>query len=263
VNVKEYILSGIVESYILGLATETEQQEFEALSKQYPEIAQAKLDFELSLEAQLMRDAIAPPAAMREKIFQSLDTSPSNIAYQETEEFETPVRKMNPWKWLAAASIILLAGVAYWAFSSNNKYKDLQQANTELKNQLDQSAARLSELDKTAQTLQSPYLKTATLQGTAQSPGSFANVYWDSTTKDVWLLVNNMPAPVSERQYQLWALLDGKPIDLGVIEPNIWQTKLLVKMKNVQGAEAFAITLEPQGGSASPTMEKMYVMGKL
>ncbi len=116
---------------------------------------------------------------------------------------------MNPWKWLAAASLILLAGVAYWAFSSNNKYQDLQQANIELKNQLDQSTARVSELDKTAQTLQSPYLKTATLQGTAQSPGSFANVYWDSTTKDVWLLVNNMPAPVSEKQYQLWALLDG------------------------------------------------------
>jgi hypothetical protein len=35
VNVKEYILSGIVESYVLGLATEVEQQEFEALCKQY------------------------------------------------------------------------------------------------------------------------------------------------------------------------------------------------------------------------------------
>jgi cbb3-type cytochrome oxidase subunit 3 len=170
---------------------------------------------------------------------------------------------MNGWKWVAAASIILLAGVAYWAFSTNGKYQNLQQANAELKNQLEQSTARQAELDKTAQTLQSPFLKTATLQGTANSPGSFANVYWDSTTKDVWLLVNNMPAPVSAKQYQLWALLNGKPIDLGVIEPNIWQKKLLVKMKNVQGAEAFAITLEPQGGSPSPTMEKMYVMGKL
>ncbi len=262
-NVKEYILSGVVESYILGLATEAEQQEFEALSKQYPEIAQAKLDFELSLEAQLMRDAIAPPVTIKEKIFQSLDTSASNISYQETEESQTPVRRMNAWKWVAAASVLLLAGASYWAFHINDKYQNLQQANTELKNQLDQSTARVVELDKTAQTLKNPDLKTATLQGTSNSPRSFANVYWDSTTKDVWLLVNNMPAPVSEKQYQLWALFNGKPIDLGVIEPNIWQEKLLVKMKNVQGAEAFAITLEPQGGSTSPTMEKMYVKGKL
>jgi len=263
VNVKEYILSGVVESYVLGLATEAEQQEFEALCKQYPEIAQAKLDFELSLEAQLMRDPIALPGVIKERVFQSLDTSASNISYQEIEDSEVPVRRMNVWKWVAAASILLLAGAGYLALTYNDKYQRLQQANTELKNQLDQSNARITELDKTAQTLQNPDLKTATLQGTANAPGSFANVYWDTATKDVWLLINNMPAPVSEKQYQLWALLNGKPIDLGVIEPNIWQEKLLVKMKNVQGAEAFAITLEPQGGSTSPTMEKMYVMGKL
>ncbi len=262
-NVKEYILSGIVESYVLGLATDVEQQEFEVFCKQYQEIEQARIDFEQSLELQLMRDAIAPPSAIKERIFQSLDTSVSNISYQETEESQTPVRRMNAWKWVAAASVLLLAGASYWAFHINDKYQNLQQANTELKNQLDHSTARVVELDKTAQTLKNPDLKTATLQGTSISPRSFANVYWDSTTKDVWLLVNNMPAPVSEKQYQLWALFNGKPIDLGVIEPNIWQEKLLVKMKNVQGAEAFAITLEPQGGSTSPTMEKMYVIGKL
>ncbi|HVE60716.1 MAG TPA: anti-sigma factor [Chitinophagaceae bacterium] len=262
-TIKEYILSGMVESYVLGLATEAEQHEFEALVKQYPELAQAKLDFELSLETQLMRDSIAPPIAIKEKIIQSLDTSASNISYQETEEFETPVRRMNAWKWIAAASFLLLLGVGYWAFSVNTKYQDLQQANAELKDQLGQSTEKVAELNKTAQTLKNPVLRTATLHGTAHAPGSFANVYWDTTTKDVWLLINNMPDPVSDNQYQLWALLDGKPIDLGVIDSGVWQQKLLVKMKNVQGAEAFAITLEPQGGSASPTMEKMYVSGKL
>lgn len=262
-NVKEYILNGIIESYVLGLATETEQQEFDILSRQYPEIAQAKLDFELSLERQLMKDAIAPPVGLKEKIFQSLDTSALNTSYQETDAFETPVRKMNIWKWVAAASVLLLAGAVYWAFSLNDKNQDLQQANTDLRNQLDTSAVKAQELNSTAQILQNPDLKTATLQGTANAPGAFANVYWDSTNQDVWLLVNNMPEPVSDKQYQLWALLDGKPTDLGVIEPNIWQKKLLVKMKNVQGAEAFAITLEPQGGSASPTMDKIYVTGNL
>ena len=261
-NVKEYILSGMIESYVLGLATETEQQELEVLSKQHPEIAQAKLDFELSLESQLMKDVAPPPVALKEKIFQSLDTSTSNISYQETES-EIPVRRMNAWKWLAAASVLLLAGAAYWAFSINEKYQELQQANIELKNQLDQSNARITELDKTKQTLQNPDLKTATLQGTAIAPGAFANVYWDTTTKDVWILINNMPEPASEQQYQLWALLNGKPKNLGIIEPTIWQEKLLIKMTKVEGAEAFAITLEPQGGSASPTMEKMYVTGKL
>jgi anti-sigma-K factor RskA len=34
-------------------------------------------------------------------------------------------------------------------------------------------------------------------------------------------------------------------------------------MKNVQNAQAFAVTLEQRGGSPTPTMEAMYAMGKL
>ena len=35
------------------------------------------------------------------------------------------------------------------------------------------------------------------------------------------------------------------------------------KMKPFAKADAFAITLEKKGGSPSPTMEAMYVMGKV
>ncbi len=68
-NLKEYILSGIVESYVLGLATVVEQQEFEALCKQYPEIAKAKLEFELSLETLLTKNTIAPLITKEKKHF--------------------------------------------------------------------------------------------------------------------------------------------------------------------------------------------------
>ena len=71
-------------------------------------------------------------------------------------------------------------------------------------------------------------------------------------------MINNMPQPASDRQYQLWALLPEEgaaPVDLGMI---IWrQERLLYRMKNVQQAKAFAITLEPKGGSKSPTTTPM------
>jgi hypothetical protein len=49
-NVREYISSGIIESYVMGLASETERQEFEANCMQYPEIAEARTAFEMALE---------------------------------------------------------------------------------------------------------------------------------------------------------------------------------------------------------------------
>jgi anti-sigma-K factor RskA len=37
----------------------------------------------------------------------------------------------------------------------------------------------------------------------------------------------------------------------------------LVKMKNISKAQGFAITLEKKGGSPSPTMEQLYVLGNV
>lgn len=61
-------------------------------------------------------------------------------------------------------------------------------------------------------------------------------------------------------QYQLWAIVDGAPVDAGLLEGlEDWQN-----MKDISGeAVAFAITLEPEGGSASPTMEEMVVIGNV
>jgi anti-sigma-K factor RskA len=262
VNLKEYISSGIIESYVLGLATEAEREEFEAMCGQHPEIEQARTHFEMALENQLQQEAVPPPAMIKEKIFATLTNTDSVNIADDLESQQAPVRRLSVWKIMAAASLILLAGVAFWAVTLNKKYQDAVQANAALKSQLTQASGEVAELKQTAQTLQNPSLRSVSLQGTPMAPGSFANVYWDSTSKDVYLLVNNMPKPASDKQYQLWAIIDGKPVDLGIIEEKVWERKLLVKMKNVQNAQAFAITLEPEGGSPTPK-GSMYVMGKL
>lgn len=262
-NVREYISSGIVESYVLGLATEAERLEFEAMCHQYPEVLQARLQFEAALEKSLLQDAAPLPQGLKKKVADSLQELAAPAVETFSKPHAAPVHRMGFWKILAAASVAALVGVAIWAVSLNRKYEDAQQANQELRQQLNESTAKVTELEVAAQTLQTPGMKAATLSGTQNAPGSFANVYWDTTTKNTYLLINNMPKPASDKQYQLWALLDGKPIDLGVINQAVWQEKLLVKMNNVQNAQAFAITLEPKGGSRSPTLEAMYVMGEL
>ena len=92
------------------------------------------------------------------------------------------------------------------------------------------------------------------------APRSSANVYWDSARSDVYLVVKNMPKLPSDQQYQLWALIDKKAKDLGVFDAT--DDKVILKMKNTQKAQAFAITIEKKGGSNSPTLEKMQSMGK-
>jgi anti-sigma-K factor RskA len=250
----------MIESYVLGLASEEERLEFENACAHYPEIMQARINFELALEQQLIQEAIAPPIGLKNKIEDELFRQPV-IDATTLEEERSPVRSMAIWKWVAAAAIVLLAGALYWAFDTNTKYQQLQQANRELQQNLKASTAQLNTLKSDAALLQKSGMRVAALQGTAQAPASFVTVYWDTTSKDVYMLINNLPQPAADQQYQLWALLNNQPIDLGVFE--VKQEKLMVRMKNVQQAQAFAITLEPKGGSPNPTLEKMYVVGKL
>lgn len=250
-NVKEYISSGIVESYVMGLASEAERLEFEQNCVQYPEVAEARTAFELALEEQLLGDATPVPKELKGQIDEKIRSAGLEAADINSEEERTPVRSMGVWKWIAAASLILLAGSVYWAVTTNKKYQDLQAQNKELQNKIQESTVKASDMQDDMDKIRNHPMKTAALKG--EDDRAYAIVYWDtvSTSRDVYLMINNLPQPATDKQYQLWALLDGQPIDLGMIEAK--QTRLLYRMKNVQNAQAFAITLEPKGGSEKPT----------
>ena len=68
-NIKEYISSGVVESYVLGLLTAQERFEFEQYCEAYPELKAARNAFELAIEKQAMENALKPPASVKEKDF--------------------------------------------------------------------------------------------------------------------------------------------------------------------------------------------------
>jgi anti-sigma-K factor RskA len=165
---------------------------------------------------------------------------------------------VNRWKFAAAASVILLAGSIAWNIAQMNQNKTLA-VNLEKAN--DNITGLVAEIGKLQQ---NPNIKMAALRGMEISPQSTATVYWDTTSHDVFLLANNLPAPPDGKQYQLWALIDGKPVDLGMMDYNIRQKKLLVRMKNVGNAQAFAITLEKMDRpDPSKPGGDMYVMGNL
>jgi anti-sigma-K factor RskA len=263
VNVTEYISSGIVESYVLGLATTEEQSEFESMCRQHPEILQARIDFEQVMERRARQYAVEPPGSLKQQVIN---------AFASPEAKVIPItgidRTVKPgWlKWVAAACAVLLAGSLVWNISQYNRNNRLQQSITDLTKEIDSTALRLTEIeDQIAMISLNPNVKVASMKGMEASPASFATVYWDTTSKDVYLVVNNLPKPASGKQYQLWALLNGQPIDMGMVDDDVFigQKKLLLRMKNVSGAQAFAITLEKKGGSEKPTMESMYVMGSL
>ena len=271
-NIQEYILSGIVESYVLGLASTEERAEFENMCAAHAEVRAARDAFERAIEQQAFMEATSPPAHLKSRIFGELDVEADR---KKPGKFKNVQRPMKPvrsiWsRYVAAASILLLVvstGLNFYFFS---KYKDYIAKYDELVASQNQTAAlnqslqtKLHDYESAMSLMKDPAMAVVKMPGiaTGPNPESSATVYWDTRSKDVYLLVNSLPQPSADKQYQLWALVDGKPIDAGVFE--ISQGIPLVKMKNIPEAQAFAITLEKKGGSVAPTLDAMYVMGKV
>ena len=68
-NINDYISSGIVESYVLGLADEAERAEFERMCATHEEVRAARDAFELSLEKQARSGAVLPPQCKEQIVY--------------------------------------------------------------------------------------------------------------------------------------------------------------------------------------------------
>lgn len=269
-NIQEYISSGIVESCVLGLASHEEQFEFEQLCAAHPELRAAREAFELGLEQHAVAAAVAPPAQLKQKVWAEIQ--PASIPVVKMQTGTGPqsatVKKMNGGKYAAAASIILLLGSTALNFYFYNQYQSSISKYEQLVGEIQQVAkenkvqqAKLDIYESSMRLMNDSNMAVIALKGVAHSPSSRTTVYWDKHTKDVYVYVNNLPQPTEGKQYQLWAIVDGKPVDAGVFDMS--DAGLLAKMKNIPRAQAFAITLEKKGGAAAPDMGAMFVMGQV
>jgi len=277
-NIQQYISSGIIENYVLGLASSEEAQELERLAAEHPEVQAAIDNYQASLEQLADLYAVQPPADLKTKIWESLSHAdegssrydePALQAGPGLQEQRSPV-SMSGWKWLAAACLVLLIGSATLNWIYFNKYRDYKERYDAMAfnqqtiladNQVYKT--RLEEFRQDMHIMMAPSMKPVVMQGVKTHPGMMATVYWDQNSKDVYMVVNNLPAPPSGKQYQLWAIIDGKPVSAGLYDMTD-PSKMVQKMKNIQGnVQTFAITLEQKGGSSTPTLDQMYVAGNV
>jgi anti-sigma-K factor RskA len=275
VDTKAYIESGIIESYILGVASPEEIAELELLCTQYPEIKAAVDAFALVIEQQAMAGAITPPPAVKENLMQQL--AGEFAVNQPATIFTLPTTNANDnisiqpaagyWKFAAAAAVILLVASAILNFylysnyqNTNTKYEALLTEKNSLQASNGAYQTRLNLLQQSMDIVQNPAYTLVALNGLPGKENNHATVYWNSTSHEVYFLSTKMDKVPQDKQYQLWAIVNGKPVDAGLIGDC---TDGLCKLKSIEGASAFAITLEPKGGSINPTTSAMFVLGSV
>lgn len=263
-NTLDYISSGVLESYVLDQLSDEEREEVRQMASKYPEIQAELIAIENTLEQYAMNEAKEPPAYLKEKIAAQLQF------YSDAPGISASKKRVISIYWLAAASFALLVSLAYNYYLSGeltdvqNELVTSQVDKQYFASQFESQKAAYDEAQQHLAIIAQNGNKTVILKGLETAPNAIASIYWNQSTKEVYLNVSEIPAPPDDKQYQLWAIVKGKPVDAGIFEltANV-NTTVLQKMKPVLDAQAFAITLEKKGGVKVPTLNAMYLLGKV
>lgn len=275
-DVNAYIESGILELYVLGQLTEQECREVEEMAQKHPEIKEELSAIELALENYALTNAVTPSATLEAKILGNLEqaqtsTTPAN------EPKIIPLQPNYPDKRVKTLRIALVACIALLVISTValfSLYSQLNMAHDQIASlnaTKDSYAATVSKLEFDKAGMKNRIDMTETtewatvkLRGVKDSPEANMQVYWNKTNKSILINYAAMQLPKTDNahEYQLWALVDGKPVSLGVFGPDDTAKEAVKQMETIAKAQAFAVTIEPMGGSQNPTMEKMVVMGE-
>jgi hypothetical protein len=137
-------------------------------------------------------------------------------------------------------------------------FTQLQAQNSQMAEQYNQVNDRLDGLVAHIDVISSVDFKRVNMAAVDPAQSFGASVYWNAKTDEAYLNIQSLKTLTEEQEYQLWAIVDAKPVDMAVFD---FDVAGLLKMKNVQNASLFAVTIEPKGGSENPTMDLMQVAG--
>jgi anti-sigma-K factor RskA len=251
-------LKEIAPLYVIGALDEKTAQEVEA-SLRSATTEQHRVVARWRDVAALLPHALplqTPPDYLRERllnrIVEGTQQTPIEIAVEESslkEIAEQDERNVLPFvqprraesrtaRWLLIAATAMLAFTAGYLFKKN---ADLARERDNLK--------------KDIAAWRGPGTRIISMVGD-ETPQAKAKVFWDTKAQQWDVYIYNLPAPPSDKAYQLWYVTQNAKISAAVFrtdEQGQSVLKLPLPPEALVGLAATAVTLEPRGGSPQPT----------
>ncbi len=229
-------------AYALGALDDEERREFKEYLTQHPEL-QAEVE-ELDEAAKLLALApqeYEPPPRLRRNLLELVggEAGPSFADRRQRSRLGALIGPAG--LGMAAAILAVLVGLVVWNLS-------LQDSNEELR-------ADVRELQGESEALRADAeeIRTYELQGSGAASRAHGQVMTTGEGPAVLMAQDLPPAPEGQ-VYEAWVLHDGVPQPAGLFEP-AGEPAVVAIEAPLEGADAVAVTLEPDGGSPMPTSD--------
>ena len=270
-NIQELITSGKLELYVAGTLTEREMGDVAAYAQAYPEVAG-----EIEKIERAMLDFLSPVEfftgeAEKERHIDIIFGRIHNQEQHQTPGRIVSIQRVNRLAFAAITiGLIVMTGVCIWLSLQSTTLKAemaaIRDNQEKLQNENEAFQDHYAHMQEQLTVMRNILTRRIELKNVAGSkitnPANYMLVYWNPATKKLLLADANLPDLTQDQQYQLWALYDGKPVDAGVFEYKDRNISVGFQ-KDISGAQAFAVTVEPKGGSKSPTLSNLCMMASL
>ena len=259
-NPEELIASGNLELYVCGALPEDEVLEVQKAIQDFPEV---RHEVELIEQSLLhLAETVAPPVqAMSWTAILNAIRNHSNTENSKVRSINWPA--ITGW----AAAILFMGGILWMLKQTNDLNNSIQVTTTEntvLREEKSKVENQLAENNEVLEVLRSKEYQVYTLPGNqAVAPEAFAKVYLNKQENIAYIDTKGLPTPPRGKVYQVWSLKMEPltPTSMGLITTDNEMGEGIFKFVNFPDAEAFGITLEPEGGSETPTMSQLYTLG--
>jgi anti-sigma-K factor RskA len=153
--------------------------------------------------------------------------------------------------WLIAA-VLAIAVVWLWRQSDQ-----LALRVAELQRRSEEQQGQLQQAKEVVATLTAPDALIVPVAAPNTPPQPQGKAIYVRDKSRLIFVASNMPALPPQKAYELWLIpVQGAPIPAGVFKPDARGSAVVIHPPLPAGlqAKAFAITVEPEAGSSTPTM---------
>jgi len=192
-----------------------------------------------------------PPQRARERLLAAIADEPRAGNFPALTAGLEGVRRWVLLPWFAAA-VLAVAAFFLWhqADRLSLQVADLQRKAVKQQGELERAR-------EIVQTLTATDAMRVTLVAANTTPQPQGKAIYARDRGSLIFMASNLPAPPPQKAYELWMVpMNGAPIPAGMFRPDARGSVTLINPPLPAGlqAKAFAITVEPEAGSAAPTM---------
>lgn len=243
-KIHDFLNNDLLERYLLGQTSTQEALQVERYLTMYPEVQAAYLELQQNLEAYAKMHSLQAPQHLKQNILQKIR--------REKKQHSTT------YKWAIAASFTAFLAITASLFFYNQS-KSLQQQNNMVSNQIKNlemdMKVQLEDLRNQYIVLNNPNTKKLKVQGNKKARALKAVAYVNPVKKLSYINVSHLPQLPKEQCYQMWAEVNGKLVNLGIIK-EFSDPKQMLALPYADNAISY-ITIEPKGGNTAPSVQNI------